>query len=84
MFVLSGVSSDKYEVAKDTIIEEFNKIQAGQFDDSKLALAKKVIVSQRQESQDKYIYRIEHCCLCNLDDIFSCNMLYSFNIHIFG
>ena len=28
MFVLSGVSSDKYEVAKDTIIEEFNKIQA--------------------------------------------------------
>ncbi|KIR12029.1 insulinase family protein [Staphylococcus gallinarum] len=53
MFVLSGVSSDKYEVAKDTIIEEFNKIQAGQFDDSKLALAKKVIVSQRQESQDR-------------------------------
>ena len=42
MFVLSGVSSDKYEVAKDTIIEEFNKIQAGQFDDSKLALAKRL------------------------------------------
>lgn len=53
MFVLSGVSSDKYDVAKDTIINEFKKIQEGNFDDSKLALAKKVIISQRQESQDR-------------------------------
>lgn len=27
LFVLSGVSSDKYEVAKDTIINEFEKIK---------------------------------------------------------
>ncbi len=27
LFVLSGVSSDKYETAKDTIISEFEKIK---------------------------------------------------------
>ncbi|PHK48993.1 EF-P 5-aminopentanol modification-associated protein YfmF [Staphylococcus edaphicus] len=53
MFVLSGVSADKYEIAKDTIIQEFEKFQRGQFDDDKLALAKKVILSQRQESHDR-------------------------------
>lgn len=41
MFVLSGVSIDKYEVAKDTIIKEFEKFQNGQFEEDKLALAKK-------------------------------------------
>lgn len=53
MFVLSGVSTDKYEVAKDTIIAEFEKFQRGQFNEEKLELAKKVIVSQRQESYDR-------------------------------
>ena len=53
MFVLSGVSIDKYEVAKDTIIAEFEKFQRGQFNEEKLELAKKVIVSQRQESYDR-------------------------------
>ncbi|OEK44951.1 pitrilysin family protein [Staphylococcus saprophyticus] len=53
MFVLSGVSIDKYEVAKDTIIKEFEKFQNGQFEEDKLALAKKVILSQRQESHDR-------------------------------
>ncbi|MDK9865237.1 MULTISPECIES: EF-P 5-aminopentanol modification-associated protein YfmF [Staphylococcus] len=53
MFVLSGVSADKYEIAKDTIIAEFEKFQQGEFDDDKLELAKKVIISQRQESHDR-------------------------------
>ncbi|WP_192979563.1 EF-P 5-aminopentanol modification-associated protein YfmF [Staphylococcus succinus] len=53
MFVLSGVSADKYETAKDTIISEFEKFQKGEFDNDKLELAKKVIISQRQESQDR-------------------------------
>lgn len=53
MFVLSGVSSDKYEVAKDTIIAEFEKFQQGQFSEEKLELAKKIIISQRQESYDR-------------------------------
>ena len=53
MFVLSGVSADKYEIAKDTIIAEFEKFQHGEFDDDKLELAKKVIISQRQESHDR-------------------------------
>lgn len=53
MFVLSGVSADKYETAKDTIITEFEKMQQGKFADDKLELAKKVIVSQRQESHDR-------------------------------
>ncbi|MGI2315584.1 M16 family metallopeptidase, partial [Staphylococcus cohnii] len=53
MFVLSGVSSDKYSVAKDTIIAEFEKFQQGQFSEEKLELAKKIIISQRQESYDR-------------------------------
>src|SRR5699024_815237 len=53
MFVLSGVSIDKYEVAKDTIIAEFEKFQRGRFNEEKLELAKKVIVSQSQESYDR-------------------------------
>jgi predicted Zn-dependent peptidase len=53
MFVLSGVSADKHEIAKDTIIAEFEKFQHGEFDDDKLELAKKVIISQRQESHDR-------------------------------
>ncbi|WP_436853719.1 EF-P 5-aminopentanol modification-associated protein YfmF [Staphylococcus caeli] len=53
MFVLSGVSADKYDTAKETIIAEFEKFQNGQFEEEKLALAKKVILSQRQESHDR-------------------------------
>ncbi|MDR7648825.1 EF-P 5-aminopentanol modification-associated protein YfmF [Staphylococcus argenteus] len=62
LFVLSGVSSDKYEVAKDTIINEFEKIKNGDFTDEKLALAKKVIISHRFESEDrpKSIIEIMH------------------------
>lgn len=39
-FVLSGVSADKYELAKDTILEEFDKFKRGEFDVDKLELAK--------------------------------------------
>ncbi|HEH1218341.1 TPA: insulinase family protein [Staphylococcus aureus] len=62
LFVLSGVSSDKYETAKDTIISEFEKIKAGDFTEEKLELAKKVIISHRYESEDrpKSIIEIMH------------------------
>ncbi|MGG6819665.1 UNVERIFIED_CONTAM: insulinase family protein [Staphylococcus pseudoxylosus] len=53
IFVLSGVSTDKYEVAKETIVSEFEKFQQGDFEEEKIALAKKVILSQRQESHDR-------------------------------
>ncbi|MEB7755728.1 insulinase family protein [Staphylococcus xylosus] len=53
LFVLSGVSTDKYEIAKETIVSEFEKFQQGDFVEEKLALAKKVILSQRQESYDR-------------------------------
>ena len=39
-FVLSGVSADKYELAKNTILEEFDKFKRGEFDVDKLELAK--------------------------------------------
>ena len=62
LFVLSGVSADKYEIAKQTILEEFYKFKKGEFDDNKLALAKKIITSQRHESADrpKSIIEISH------------------------
>ena len=41
-FVLSGVSADKFELAKDTILEEFDKFKRGEFDIDKLELAKKL------------------------------------------
>lgn len=53
LFVLSGVSTDKYEIAKETIVSEFEKFQQGDFEEEKIALAKKVILSQRQESHDR-------------------------------
>ncbi|AYU55091.1 insulinase family protein [Staphylococcus debuckii] len=53
MFVLSGVAVDKYERAKDTIIDEFKKFQQGEFTEEKLELAKKILISQRNESQDR-------------------------------
>lgn len=53
MFVLSGVASDKYETAQTTIIEEFEKFQQGDFTDEKIDLAKKVIISQRREAEDR-------------------------------
>ncbi|WP_436956400.1 EF-P 5-aminopentanol modification-associated protein YfmF [Staphylococcus sp. AS1337] len=53
LFVLSGVSTDKYEIAKKTIVSEFEKFQQGDFEEEKIALAKKVILSQRQESHDR-------------------------------
>lgn len=62
LFVLSGVSSDKFEIAKDTILAEFDKIKQGEFTEEKLELAKKVIISHRYESEDrpKSIIEIMH------------------------
>lgn len=53
LFVLSGVSADKYELAKDTILEEFDKFKRGEFDIDKLELAKKIIISHRHEITDR-------------------------------
>ncbi|MBL7565386.1 EF-P 5-aminopentanol modification-associated protein YfmF [Staphylococcus saccharolyticus] len=53
LFVLSGASADKYELAKDTILEEFEQLKNGNFDSQKLELAKKIIISHRHESTDK-------------------------------
>ena len=41
LFVLSGVSAEKYEQAKETVIKEFDKIKSGDFDSNKIELAKK-------------------------------------------
>lgn len=53
LFVLSGVSAAKYELAKDTILDEFEKLKNGDFEDGKLDLAKKIIISHRHESTDR-------------------------------
>lgn len=53
LFVLSGVSADKFELAKDTILEEFDKFKRGEFDIDKLELAKKIIISHRHEITDR-------------------------------
>ena len=53
MFVLSGVTADKYQQAKDTILHEFTRFQQGEFTQAQLALAKKVLISQRLEAQDR-------------------------------
>ncbi|WP_210126130.1 pitrilysin family protein [Staphylococcus sp. GDY8P85P] len=53
LFVLSGVSADKFELAKDTILEEFDKFKRGEFDENKLELAKKIIISHRHEIADR-------------------------------
>ncbi|MFF5513614.1 EF-P 5-aminopentanol modification-associated protein YfmF [Staphylococcus capitis] len=53
LFVLSGVSASKYEIAKNTILDEFEKLKNGNFDDDKLELAKKIIISHRHESTDR-------------------------------
>lgn len=53
LFVPSGVSASKYEIAKDTILDEFEKLKNGNFDDDKLELAKKIIISHRHESTDR-------------------------------
>ncbi|MGW9855608.1 putative Zn-dependent peptidase [Staphylococcus hominis] len=53
LFVLSGVAVDKYDIAKNTIIAEFEKFKVGDFSEEKLALAKKIIISQRQEIADR-------------------------------
>nr|MDK7244745.1 insulinase family protein [Staphylococcus lugdunensis] len=52
----------KYQVAKQTILDEFDKFKNGNFSEEKLALAKKVIASQRYESMDrpKSIIEIMH------------------------
>lgn len=44
---------DKYELAKDTILEEFDKFKRGEFDVDKLELAKKIIISHRHEIADR-------------------------------
>ncbi|MDU7037320.1 MAG: pitrilysin family protein, partial [Staphylococcus simulans] len=81
MFVLSGVSAEKYEVAKDTILAEFEKFQRGEFNEEKLELAKKILISQRNESQDrpKSMVEIAHNQILLLKDLTNGN--YGQKIH---
>ncbi|MFO3718955.1 EF-P 5-aminopentanol modification-associated protein YfmF [Staphylococcus felis] len=53
LFVTSGVSTKEYVLAKDTIIEAFEKFRQGQFSDEQLNLAKKIILSHRKEGKDR-------------------------------
>lgn len=53
LFVLSGVSLEKYELAKDTILKEFEKLQQGDFEEEQLELAKQVVTSQRYAAMDR-------------------------------
>lgn len=39
--MLSGVSVDKYQVAKQTILDEFDKFKNGNFSEEKLAFSQK-------------------------------------------
>ncbi|MBA8770880.1 EF-P 5-aminopentanol modification-associated protein YfmF [Staphylococcus coagulans] len=59
LFVLSGVSVDDYELAKETIIEAFNRFKSGDFTEDKMALAKKIILSNRKEAKDRPKHMIE-------------------------
>lgn len=49
---MSGVLSDKYEIVKDIIISEFEKIKVGDFIEEKLELVKKVIIFYWYEFED--------------------------------
>ncbi|EGQ1583848.1 insulinase family protein [Staphylococcus pseudintermedius] len=53
LFVMSGVSAKDYQLAKETIIEAFNRFKSGDFTEDKMALAKKIILSGRKESKDR-------------------------------
>ena len=59
LFVLSGVSVNDYELAKETIIEAFNRFKSGDFTEDKMALAKKIILSNRKEAKDRPKHMIE-------------------------
>lgn len=59
LFVLSGVSSDAYQDAKETIIDAFEQFKQGHFTDEKMALAKKIILSHRKELKDRPKQMIE-------------------------
>lgn len=50
---MSGVLSDKYEIVKDIIISEFEKIKVGDFIEEKLELVKKVIIFYWYEFEDR-------------------------------
>ncbi|MBI5974920.1 insulinase family protein [Staphylococcus sp. H16/1A] len=53
LFVISGVSSSEYQLAKDTIIDAFERFKRGEFTEAQLNLAKKVILSHRKEGKDR-------------------------------
>ncbi|WP_414052674.1 EF-P 5-aminopentanol modification-associated protein YfmF [Macrococcus animalis] len=53
LYVLSGVNQEKRVQAIDTIIDEFNKIKNGVFEDQLLYTAKRMIINQKKESIDR-------------------------------
>ncbi|ARJ51727.1 EF-P 5-aminopentanol modification-associated protein YfmF [Staphylococcus lutrae] len=59
LFVMSGVSVKDDQLAKDTIIEAFNRFKTGDFTEEKMELAKTIILSGRKESKDRPKHMIE-------------------------
>nr|WP_263313463.1 pitrilysin family protein [Mammaliicoccus sp. Marseille-Q6498] len=53
LYILGGISKDKVQVAKDTILNIYKDLEQGNFDDQKLVLAKKVLISNAREMFDK-------------------------------
>lgn len=53
LYIVGGISKDKVQVAKETILNIYKDLQEGHFEDNKLELAKKVLISNAQEMFDK-------------------------------
>ncbi|GGI41856.1 EF-P 5-aminopentanol modification-associated protein YfmF [Mammaliicoccus stepanovicii] len=53
LYIVGGISKDKVQVAKETILNIYQDLKEGNFEESKLQLAKKVLVSNGREMFDK-------------------------------
>lgn len=53
LYILGGIAKDKVQVAKETILDIYHQLEQGEFDDHKLDLAKKVLISHARENFDK-------------------------------
>lgn len=53
LYIVGGISKDKVQLAKDTILDIYKDLEEGNFDEQKLELAKKVLISHARETFDK-------------------------------
>ncbi|UBH23312.1 insulinase family protein [Macrococcus armenti] len=53
LYVLAGVNQDSRKQAIDTIIDQFDRIKSGTFDESAIVLSKRLIINSRLESMDR-------------------------------